>query len=209
MNAAEVKCREFLASKGMEDRIIDFKNTDITAESTAAALGVDVDRICKGLAFRGEEGKAIVIITSGKSKVSNKRFKDVFGFRPSMLPADQTEELVGHAVVHDVNHDVKIHSADGFPEYSLAFTRAEPGYVALDDVGRALVAGKGQRVFVLAFALRAPLGKVEIHLFTHVGASRKRDKTEGAYGNALEIPFFLAPADRLLLIHFCLLSFWL
>lgn len=96
MNAAEVKCREFLASKGLEDRIIDFKNTDITAESTAAALGVDVDRICKGLAFRGEEGKAIVIITSGKSKVSNKRFKDVFGFRPTMLPADQTEEIVGH-----------------------------------------------------------------------------------------------------------------
>ena len=47
MNTAEAKCREFLAGKGMEDRIIDFKNTDITAESTAIALGVDVDRICK------------------------------------------------------------------------------------------------------------------------------------------------------------------
>ena len=62
MYEAEVRGREYIASKGMSDRIIDFKNTDITAESTAEALGVDVDRICKGLAFKGKNGTAIVII---------------------------------------------------------------------------------------------------------------------------------------------------
>ena len=96
MNAAEAKCREFLASKGMEDRIIDFRNTDITAESTAIALGVDVDRICKGLAFKGKGGTAVVVIASGRARVNNGRFRDVFGFRPTMLPAEQTEELIGH-----------------------------------------------------------------------------------------------------------------
>ena len=96
MNDAEIRGREYLRSKGMEGRIIDFNNTDITAESTALALGVDVDRICKGLAFRGKGGTAIVIIASGRSRVNNGRFRDVFGFRPTMLPADQTEELVGH-----------------------------------------------------------------------------------------------------------------
>ena len=96
MNEAEKKCREFLREKGFEDRIIDFKNTDITAESTAIALGVDVDRICKGLVFKGKGGTAIVVIASGKSRVNNGMFKNVFGFRPTMLPAEQTEELVGH-----------------------------------------------------------------------------------------------------------------
>lgn len=96
MNEAEIRGREYLHSKGMEDRIIDFKNTDITAESTGLALGVDVDRICKGLAFKGKGGTAIVVIASGKSRVNNGRFRDVFGFRPSMLPADQTEQLIGH-----------------------------------------------------------------------------------------------------------------
>lgn len=96
MNTAEVKCREFLADKGMADRIIDFKNTDITAESTSIALGVDVDRICKGLAFKGKGGTAVVVIASGKSRVNNGKFRDVFGFRPTMLPAEQTEELIGH-----------------------------------------------------------------------------------------------------------------
>ncbi len=96
MNTAEAKCREFLAGKGMEDRIIDFKNTDITAESTAIALGVDVDRICKGLAFKGKGGTAVVVIASGRARVNNGKFRDVFGFRPTMLPAEQTEELVGH-----------------------------------------------------------------------------------------------------------------
>jgi prolyl-tRNA editing enzyme YbaK/EbsC (Cys-tRNA(Pro) deacylase) len=80
----------------MYDRIIDFKNTDITAESTALALGVDVDRICKGLAFSGKGGTAVVVLASGKARVNNGRFRDVFGFRPHMLPAEQTEELVGH-----------------------------------------------------------------------------------------------------------------
>ena len=80
----------------MDDRIIDFKNTDITAESTAIALGVDVDRICKGLAFKGKGGTAVVVIASGKSRVNNGKFRDVFGFRPTMLHAEQTEEFVGH-----------------------------------------------------------------------------------------------------------------
>ena len=96
MNKAEEICREYLRSKGMYDRIIDFKNTDITAESTAIALGVDVDRICKGLAFRGKGGTAVVVIASGKSRVNNGKFRDAFGFRPSMLPTEQTVELIGH-----------------------------------------------------------------------------------------------------------------
>jgi prolyl-tRNA editing enzyme YbaK/EbsC (Cys-tRNA(Pro) deacylase) len=96
MNNAEIKCREYLSSKGYEKRIIDFINSDITAESTAAALGVDVDRICKGLAFKGKGGSAVVVIASGKSRVNNGKFKEVFGFRPTMLPADKTEELTGH-----------------------------------------------------------------------------------------------------------------
>jgi prolyl-tRNA editing enzyme YbaK/EbsC (Cys-tRNA(Pro) deacylase) len=96
MNNAEIKCREYLSSKGYEKRIIDFINSDITAESTAAALGVDVDRICKGLAFKGKGGSAVVVIASGKSRVNNGKFKEVFGFRPTMLPAETTEELTGH-----------------------------------------------------------------------------------------------------------------
>jgi len=96
MNEAEKICREYLASKGCADRIIDFRNSDITAESTALALGVDVDRICKGLAFRGKGGTAVVVIASGRSRVSNGKFKGVFGFRPTMLPPEQTEELTGH-----------------------------------------------------------------------------------------------------------------
>ena len=96
MHEAEVRGREYMRSKGMEDRIIDFKNSDITADSTALALNVDVDRICKGLAFKGKNGTAIVVIASGLSRVDNARFRDVFGFRPSMLPAEQTETLIGH-----------------------------------------------------------------------------------------------------------------
>ena len=93
MNEAEKNCREYLADCGMADRIIDFKNSDITAESTALALDVDVDRICKGLAFKGKGGNAVVVIASGKARVNNGKFKDVFGFRPSMRKIIQAAKL--------------------------------------------------------------------------------------------------------------------
>ncbi|MBQ6622120.1 MAG: YbaK/EbsC family protein [Mogibacterium sp.] len=96
MYEAEKRGRAYLAEKGYADRIIDFKNTDITAESTAIALGVDVDRICKGLAFKGKNNTAIVLIASGNARVDNHRFKEAIGVRPTMLPPEKTEELIGH-----------------------------------------------------------------------------------------------------------------
>ena len=101
MFEAEARGREYLRSKGMEDRIIDFTNTDITAESTALALDVDVDRICKGLAFKGKNGTAIVVIASGRSRVDNGSargynldFPDVIAVRDQLLPAATREQNI-------------------------------------------------------------------------------------------------------------------
>ena len=95
MTSAEKKIRKYMAEHGFENRIIDFHNTDITAESTADALDVDTDRICKGLAFREKSG-GIVVLASGNARVDNRKFKEMMGFRPSMLPAEKVEEIIGH-----------------------------------------------------------------------------------------------------------------
>jgi prolyl-tRNA editing enzyme YbaK/EbsC (Cys-tRNA(Pro) deacylase) len=96
LNPREIKTREYLKEKGFGDRIREFKNSDITAESTAEALGVDIDRICKGLAFKAKGGSGMVVIATGKSHVDNRKFRNVMGFRPSMLQSEKVEETIGH-----------------------------------------------------------------------------------------------------------------
>lgn len=86
----------YFLDKGYADRIIDFKNTDVTAESTAIALDIDPDRICKGLAFRGKGCAAVVVIASGKARVDNQKFKNVMGFRPTMMHSEDCETVIGH-----------------------------------------------------------------------------------------------------------------
>lgn len=97
MYEQERRAREFLAKKGFANRIIDFDNTDITIESTSQAMHMnEPDRICKGLAFKAKGGGGIVVLTSGNAKVDNGKFKNVMGYRPTMIPSDQVEEIIGH-----------------------------------------------------------------------------------------------------------------
>lgn len=94
----ESACRvlAYLESKGYADRVHNFKNLDVTADSTAVALGVDSDRVCKGLAFKGKGGSTIVLMAAGKARVDNHLFKECLGVRPTMIPSEQCSELVGH-----------------------------------------------------------------------------------------------------------------
>lgn len=96
MTKARERATAYLTEMGYADRIIDFKNTDITAESTAIALNVDADRICKGLAFKAKGGSAVVVLAAGKARVDNHKFKEQLGFRPTMVSWDDCEELIGH-----------------------------------------------------------------------------------------------------------------
>ena len=97
MYEQEKATRAYLEKLGLADRIIDFNNTDITIASTSVAMHLkDPARICKGLAFKAKGGKGIVVLTSATARVDNRKFRDVMGYRPSMIPAEQVEDLIGH-----------------------------------------------------------------------------------------------------------------
>lgn len=90
------KTRAYLRKKGFGSRIIEFDNPDVTVQSTATALDVEPDRICKGLAFKAKGGGGTVVLTSGNVHVDNHKFKDVMGYRPSMISAETVEEITGY-----------------------------------------------------------------------------------------------------------------
>ena len=90
------KVREYFRGSGMEDRIREFPVSSATVELAARAVGVEPGRIAKSMSFKlGEE--AIVVVMAGDARVDNHRFKEEFGEKARMIPADQVEALVGHA----------------------------------------------------------------------------------------------------------------
>ena len=91
------KVRAHLRRYGLEDRIIELADSSATVELAAQALGCAPEHIAKTLSFVDGEG-ALLILAAGNARIDNGKFKARFGMKAKMLPADQVEALVGHAV---------------------------------------------------------------------------------------------------------------
>lgn len=91
------KVREYLKQYGLDDKIMVEKVSTATVQLAAEALGVQMERIAKTMAFQDkEEGKAIMIVTAGTAKVANVPFKQTFGFKAHMLDAETLLHITGH-----------------------------------------------------------------------------------------------------------------
>lgn len=91
------KARAFFRAQGIENRVREFSVSSATVELAAQALGVDGARIAKSLSFKMGEG-CVIVVAAGDARVDNRKFKDTFHIKPTMLPHDDVERLIGHAV---------------------------------------------------------------------------------------------------------------
>ena len=91
------RARKYLAKFGLEDRIITFRTSSATVELAAQAAGTEPCRIAKSMSFQSKEGP-VLIITAGDTKIDNAKFKHFFSVKPKMLPFEDVEPLIGHAV---------------------------------------------------------------------------------------------------------------
>lgn len=91
------KVRAFLRPHGLEGDILEFDTSSATVELAAAAVGCRPQRIAKSLAFMGAGGP-LLVVAAGDARIHNSKFKAQFSVKATMLGADQTEELIGHAV---------------------------------------------------------------------------------------------------------------
>ena len=89
--------RAYLEPFGLADRVREFETSSATVELAAQAAGVIPARIAKSLSFK-VGGKPVLIVAAGDAKVDNRKFKDFFHTKATMLTADEAVELLGHAV---------------------------------------------------------------------------------------------------------------
>lgn len=91
------KVREYFKKYGIEDKIIEFNTSSATVALAAQALGTQEGQIAKTLSFSVKDGP-ILIVAAGDAKIDNRKFKMQFSEKAKMLPFDDVEKLIGHAV---------------------------------------------------------------------------------------------------------------
>ena len=91
------RVRAYFETKGMADRIREFPVSSATVELAALALGCEGARIAKTLSFSLGE-RTLLIVAAGDAKIDNRKYKERFGGKAKMLPFEEVETRVGHAV---------------------------------------------------------------------------------------------------------------
>ena len=121
------KVKRHFEEIGEPERVIEFEESTATSELAAQALGCEVGRIAKTISLM-VDGKPILILLAGDMKVDNKKFKTQFGTRPKMIPIDEVERLIGHAVggvcPFAVNDGVTIYLDDSLKRFDVVYPAA-------------------------------------------------------------------------------------
>ena len=87
---------EYLDSIGLKDKIIEVVDSTETVELASKALECSISEVAKTLSFYIPD--PILVVTSGDVKISNDKFRLVFGCKPKMIPKEEIEDVIGHSV---------------------------------------------------------------------------------------------------------------
>lgn len=91
------RARVHLARWGLDSRIRELEASSATVALAAEALGTEPERIAKTLSFMTAEGP-ILVVAAGDARVDNHKYKAKFSAKAKMIPHDEVEPLIGHAV---------------------------------------------------------------------------------------------------------------
>lgn len=103
---------------------MEFPVSSATVELAAQALGTAPERIAKTLAFKKDDG-CILVVAAGDARIHNRKFRETFSMKASMLPAEVVSALTGHAVggvcPFAVNEGVEIYIDESVRRFQTIF----------------------------------------------------------------------------------------
>ncbi|MGN7294414.1 YbaK/EbsC family protein [Rhizobium sp. SAFR-030] len=95
MSLSSVKA--FFAAHAADIEVIETKESSATVALAAAAHQVDPDQIAKTICLRAGD-TIMLLVTSGNSRLDNRKFRDAFGAKPRMLSAEEVVERTSHPI---------------------------------------------------------------------------------------------------------------
>lgn len=91
------RVRAYFKQWNLEERILEFDTSSATVELAAAAVGCEPARIAKTLSFQVGE-RTVLVVAAGDAKIDNRKYKEQFHTKASMLKAEDVTGKIGHAV---------------------------------------------------------------------------------------------------------------
>ncbi len=127
--------REYLRAWNKDKDILEMDASTATVPLAAAALGVEEARIAKSISLKSGEG-ALVLVVAGDAKIDNRKFKDTFGFKASMLSQDDALRFTGHAVggvcPFALPENIKVYLDESMRRFTTVFPACGTGNSAIE-----------------------------------------------------------------------------
>ncbi len=112
---------------GLQDRVTLFDVSSATVELAAQAVGCEPARIAKTLSFLQPEGP-VLILAAGDARIDNGKYKARFHTKAKMIPHDEVEPLVGHAVggvcPFGVNEGIPVYLDESLRRFDVVYPAA-------------------------------------------------------------------------------------
>ena len=93
-----LRVREALRRAGLADNITVMAEATHTAQAAAAALGCDIGEIAKSIIFRANDGRAVLVITSGGNRVDDRKVVQQLGQDIGKADADFVRAQTGFVI---------------------------------------------------------------------------------------------------------------
>lgn len=91
------RAKNYLSKFGLDNEVLEFTSSSATVAEAAKTIGCEEKDIAKTLSFLVND-EAIVIVVSGDSKIDNAKYRAEFHTKAKMIPFEEVENLIGHAV---------------------------------------------------------------------------------------------------------------
>ena len=118
------KAKRYLEAYGLADRIIVTEHSSATVAEAAEAIGCEAAMIAKTLSFL-QEDRPVLILADGLARIDNRKYKDRFGCKAKMIPAEQVGPLVGHEIggvcPFGVNEGVTVYLDESLRKHEIVY----------------------------------------------------------------------------------------
>ncbi len=99
LNSTAQEFQDYLIDQGLDIQVVEFKESTKTAQEAADVMGCRVEQIVKSIIFRGaQSNRGILVITSGKNRVSESKVAALAGEAPAKANAAFVREVTGYAI---------------------------------------------------------------------------------------------------------------
>lgn len=91
------KVKTYFKQFNMEDKVMEFPVSSATVAEAAQALHCEEAHIAKTMSFK-LDNSAILVVMAGDVRIDNRKFKEKFHKKATMLKGDEVETLTGFPI---------------------------------------------------------------------------------------------------------------